>query len=989
MKRKILSVILTVAMILSIIPASVLAAGAKRTTPLDLTTQETADKIADEGWAWNEETKTLTLNGLDIETDATPAVTVPAGTTIILADSSENSIITTAGSGRGIQCEGSLTIKTEDGAAIKGTLNITTGATGRGIIYRIDRTEVLTTADVVFDFSDVILNIDAQRGLENTFDPSKITDSTNFCQLSVIMTDAEFNHTASSANRAISLYNSFGSATCSVDNTAFNGIGDIYVYGTKTDSVTTVNIDDSALNITGILYARNADNNFMSIENSTVSAAEIYVGMINAHISSKLTVNNSTLVVGPQSSSYSTIEVGVNGAAASEATLKNSKIIAVATNHSALSVSRQPVEKEDGTKETSNEARGNLTIENCEMFLLDKDKDGFTHLSKATTIDSDITTATAPANTTVTVSVVDNILNLTLPVGTVIKSGGETYTTTAETTLTLDTDTQILSVPVNTTLTTANGEITTEGIMTIAPGQVISAENTFKISANISSSVDKVVVGEKIFISVNVSADGSFNAAQLEVTYPADSFTFIQADSTLNGATVTAENGVVKLVDYGEAQSYDDSVYTLVFTATRSGDAEFALVSAGFGTLESAETDDLTKADCYVISTPVTVKNNVTLDDIYGGEASVYRGDNYTFGVEKSTGAYYDYELPTATIGGVEATVIDNGNGTWTVQNVTGELVIKGTRTPKTHNATIEGENAGNDGTSATYLTDYKFTLKDNVPAGLEQGYVYTVESVTIGGKEYKGYTVDGRVHTIPGTDIIGDVVVKVKTTVLDPNKFSVTVVGNGAGAATLSTEVVDINNNVTLTVPTKDGYVYTVTAGDYAVEKNDDVYTVKNVTTAVEFNVSRVVDVAGDTGVTKAEVSQYVTLDRTVMWLVTIGNKIDGKVYTYNGQNMFWSEKYNTYATLVVSTEKPVLESADFDIVTANASEVTYDMDINMTGTVDANDAQLVWNMYNAKYSNFTDNVTLEKFLRADVNGDKKIDVEDATAIVNDILGK
>lgn len=32
-------------------------------------------------------------------------------------------------------------------------------------------------------------------------------------------------------------------------------------------------------------------------------------------------------------------------------------------------------------------------------------------------------------------------------------------------------------------------------------------------------------------------------------------------------------------------------------------------------------------------------------------------------------------------------------------------------------------------------------------------------------------------------------------------------------------------------------------------------------------------------------------------------------------------------------------------------------------------------------------DDVTMEKFLRADVNGDNKIDVKDAEAIVNQIL--
>ena len=41
---------------------------------------------------------------------------------------------------------------------------------------------------------------------------------------------------------------------------------------------------------------------------------------------------------------------------------------------------------------------------------------------------------------------------------------------------------------------------------------------------------------------------------------------------------------------------------------------------------------------------------------------------------------------------------------------------------------------------------------------------------------------------------------------------------------------------------------------------------------------------------------------------------------------------------------------------------------------------------MYNAKYTSF-DSCSMEKFLRADMNGDKTLTVNDAAAIVNIIL--
>ena len=61
--------------------------------------------------------------------------------------------------------------------------------------------------------------------------------------------------------------------------------------------------------------------------------------------------------------------------------------------------------------------------------------------------------------------------------------------------------------------------------------------------------------------------------------------------------------------------------------------------------------------------------------------------------------------------------------------------------------------------------------------------------------------------------------------------------------------------------------------------------------------------------------------------------------------------------------------------------------MDVNKSGKVDANDAQFVFNMYNAVYNSITDTVTVEKYLRADVNGDGIVSILDAAAIINKIL--
>lgn len=109
----------------------------------------------------------------------------------------------------------------------------------------------------------------------------------------------------------------------------------------------------------------------------------------------------------------------------------------------------------------------------------------------------------------------------------------------------------------------------------------------------------------------------------------------------------------------------------------------------------------------------------------------------------------------------------------------------------------------------------------------------------------------------------------------------------------------------------------------------------------------------------------------------------------------MYWSEKYNNnngaYAWLVIADGTKSLDelkteaTAAVNAVNGTKDAIAYKGDVNQTKSVDINDAQLVWNMYNAQYSNF-DTVNIRKFLEADMNGDKTVSVLDATAIVNNI---
>ena len=68
-------------------------------------------------------------------------------------------------------------------------------------------------------------------------------------------------------------------------------------------------------------------------------------------------------------------------------------------------------------------------------------------------------------------------------------------------------------------------------------------------------------------------------------------------------------------------------------------------------------------------------------------------------------------------------------------------------------------------------------------------------------------------------------------------------------------------------------------------------------------------------------------------------------------------------------------------------ATNISYDFDVNQTGAVDINDAQLTYDMYQAKlYADFG-TVSMDKFLESDTNGDAVVNVEDAAAVVAQLL--
>lgn len=511
--------------------------------------------------------------------------------------------------------------------------------------------------------------------------------------------------------------------------------------------------------------------------------------------------------------------------------------------------------------------------------------------------------------------------------------------------------------------------------------------DTAGYTAGLNTLSSQVGVGEIVTVNVGVShdSDSVFAAGEVIINYDTNVLAFNDYYSTLGTASAKDVNGTLTIEDYGSDKNFGTGVYTLAFNTMQDGYTTVELTSAAFVKKENAVKSDLIPATISPAAVSVVITRqvyNVALPDIFDGPATVTDGENYTFSV--ADGDNYDYDSITATVGGQPVDVIDNGDGTYTIENVTGEIVITGNRTEKSYFVTVSG-NAADDITdaapTATYNTDYSFTMPSAA------GWAYSLDSITIGGTAYTGYSVSNSVYTIPGTAINGDIVITVSKS---QSTASVTVEGSGAGAAAGYETSAELGKPYTLTIVPEDGFTYTVTAtvngaAVVVTDNGDNTYTIANVFGDVVFTVECVVVIDG------VSASQYLTMDGRLMWLVKNNTTVaEGKVPTFDGMNMFWSEKYGCYCYLVIADTFTSEEAAAKVAITdGSAVSIDYNNDVNMTGLVDASDAQLVYNMYNAEYKVFSDDLTVEKFLRADINADSIVNVEDAAAIIDDILAK
>lgn len=580
------------------------------------------------------------------------------------------------------------------------------------------------------------------------------------------------------------------------------------------------------------------------------------------------------------------------------------------------------------------------------------------------------------------------------------------------------------SIKVNNTLYAVDGTGFANGVddpITVAIIPSSSSITVPKVETGYSVSMatdQQVAAGQQVRIPVTVASGEKgitgFNAYDMTFTYDPAALTLNTASNAAANLTVEDNNGTVRVRRYGETAPLGEAL-ALEFTAKATASSTVKLTSAKFDLDANSINFDAPETTITDTDTVVDANNfTVTLPDEFTSDAEtrlVPGGGSFTF---KPVDSHYTYTF-TVKMGDTDKEGLTFGaDDTYTIENISGNVVVTCTnKTPKQYDVTYKidtdvEQDVTRGPEKATYLKDYSFTVTPR--AGITYDVSYSTPS-TAGTTKILIPTVNDNgtiTYTVPANRVVEDLRIYVRSSATEG--IPVVITGNGAeDAASGNASSMGRNMPYYFTLNQRENCDYTVTAyyqplntptaskrpatvrslgnGKYVVEAVDyNVYLRSADHWNLVVNVEKVSHSAEE-----VTVSKYLELNDKTMMLITVkGTPEGGKAFTYDGNTMYKVNAYGTdqYAWLVIVDRGQTLtqeEAAAKVAISAadNVVTITPGFDVNRTGKVDVNDAQLVYDMYNGTYSDFT-KVSVEKFLRADVNGTKTVDHTDAVAIVN-----
>lgn len=539
----------------------------------------------------------------------------------------------------------------------------------------------------------------------------------------------------------------------------------------------------------------------------------------------------------------------------------------------------------------------------------------------------------------------------------------------------------------------------------------------------VSMATDRTfAVGETVSIPVTVASSEKkitgFNAYDMTFTYDPAALTLNTASDAAANLTVEDNNGTVRVRRYGETAPLGEAL-TLDFTAKKGATSTVTLTEAKFDLDANSINFDAPAATIADADTVVNANNfTVTLPDDFTSDAEtrlVPAGGSFTF---KPVDSHYTYTFTVKMGDTVKDGLTFGADDAYTVSGVNGNVKVTVTsKTPKKYDVTYRylvnfkdlevPEEILKGPAKATYNEDYSFSIRPRNDTSYRVEAIWGRSSDT--ERTLRGTAnPDGTItYTLDKYYVKKDFTIRIMAT--PDNKYNVVFNGNGAedvdpGAPSS----VGANNPYYFKLNKRENCDYTVTAvfkpNRYTGSHNIDGIVTE--TSPGQYMITTVNGVGGgdatswtlEITITKVshnaeevDVTTYLNLDGKTMMLVTVkGTPENGSAFTYDGNTMYKVEGYGTdwYAWLVILEKDQTLTKEDAAAKVAvsaadNVVTIANGYDVNMTGVVDINDAQLVYDIYNGTYGDFG-KVSMEKFLRADVNASKNVDSADAVAIVS-----
>lgn len=577
---------------------------------------------------------------------------------------------------------------------------------------------------------------------------------------------------------------------------------------------------------------------------------------------------------------------------------------------------------------------------------------------------------------------------------------------------------------VNVTAAINNGFVTQSLVVTEEGGRIITLPK-IETGYTVSMGADQqLTAGQHVRIPVTVASEKKitgFNVYDMTFTYDPEILILNTKSDDASGMTLEDTKGTIHVRRYGDPMDLGEAL-ALDFTAKETASSTVKLTSARVDLETNSINYDIPEATITDADTVVDANNfTVTLPDEFTSDVEtrlVPKGSSFTF---KPVDSYYKHTF-TVKMGDSSTEDLTFGaDDTYTIENIDGDVAITYTgKTPKQYDVeyslwslsdyTVDQleEDVTKGPDKATYLEDYSLVITPGTRVIYSVAYLLTYAN----GRQSNDVIVlptvndDGTLtYTIQGKNIVGKLTWKVVTLSLQSGYSRVLFTGNGAedGAPENDTVVLE-KMPYFFTLKERENCTYTVTAYYQSLYSRREMCTVSSLGNgryAVEaqrldpdswtlvVNVEKVSHSAEE-----VTVSPYLELnDKTLMLVAVKGNPESGAAFVYDGNTMYKIQNHGSYgmnmqAWLVLVDKGQTLtqeEAASKVELSAADNVVTIDTsgDVNMTGTVDVNDVQLIYDMYNGVYPDLSQ-ATVEKFLRADVNGSKNLDHADAVTVTS-----